>query len=301
MQRLLADFLEMQMAEKGAAVNTENAYRVDIEQFIHNQKISKPEDITRQKISDFISFLAEEKCYTTKTQARKLSAIREFCKFLFSEDLIAQNPAANIDSPKPEKPLPKFLDEDEMNRLITAAKAKEDVKHRRIAAMLVLMYHSGLRVSELVGLPLNSINYDKKQILIFGKGSKERIVPVSTEAIAEIREYLSFRARFIKNKQSPWLFPSLTSASGHITRDNFYKHLKNIAVNAGISPTRITPHVLRHSFATQLLRHKADLRAVQKMLGHENITTTEIYTHIISDELIKKVQKIHPLNNIKLS
>ena len=163
--------------------------------------------------------------------------------------------------------------------------------------MLILMYHCGLRISELVSLPLNSINPSKKQILIFGKGAKERMVPISDAALEEIQNYLEIRHCFIKEKESKWLFPSPLAKEGHITRDSFYKHLKNIAAQAGISPTRITPHVLRHSFATQLLRHKADLRSVQKILGHENISTTEIYTHIIPEDLIESVQKKHPLSH----
>lgn len=295
MKQALSDFLATLIAEKGASVNTGEAYKRDIEQFLINQNIKSTSEITKEKITAFINHLAA-KHFAPKTQARKLSAIREFCKFLFSENLIKQNPAQNIDSPKQEKPLPKFLNESEMNRLIEAAKSNDDRRHRRIAAMLILMYHCGLRISELVSLKTNSINYDKQQITIFGKGAKERIVPISKEAAKEILEYTKFRRCFFKEKNNPWLFPSQTSQSGHITRDTFFKHLKNIAVSAGIYPQRISPHVLRHSFATQLLRHDADLRAVQKMLGHESITTTEIYTHIISEELIDKVRRIHPLS-----
>lgn len=295
MQQALSDFLEMLLAEKGASVNTGEAYRRDIEQFLDDQNIKNISEITKEKITNFITQLVANG-FAPKTQARKLSAIREFCKFLFSENLIEQNPAQNIDSPKSEKPLPKFLNENEINRLIVAAKEHKDYRHRRIAAMLVLMYHCGLRVSELISLKVNSINYDKQQITVFGKGAKERIVPISKEAVKEILEYTNFRLCFCKEKNNPWLFPSKTSQNGHITRDAFFKHLKNIAVSAGIYPQRISPHVLRHSFATQLLRHDADLRAVQKMLGHESIGTTEIYTHIISDELIDKVRRIHPLS-----
>ena len=296
MQQAVSDFLEMLIAEKGASINTEEAYRRDITQFLKAEKISSPTQITQKSINDFISLLAR-KYFSPKTQARKLSALREFCKFLFSENLINQNPAAEIDSPKLEKPLPKFLNEAEMDRLIDTAKKAQDITHRRIAAMLILMYHCGLRVSELVAMPLNSINFSKKQITILGKGAKERMLPVSDTAIEEIEDYLTFRKCFTKEKNSKWLFPSLRAKDGHITRDSFYKHLKNVAVQAGISPSRITPHVLRHSFATQLLRHDADLRSVQKMLGHESIGTTQIYTHIINEELINKVQKLHPLGN----
>ena len=298
METALSDFFDSIIAEKGASLKTAEAYRHDIEQFLQISGINEFKQISAQNIADFMAYLGNQG-FAPKTQARKLSAIREFCKFLFSENLIEQNPAADIDSPKLEKPLPKFLNETEMDALIDAAKTAQDIRHRRIAAMLILMYHCGLRVSELVSLPINAINPAKKQILVFGKGAKERLIPVSDAALEEIEDYLSYRHCFIKGKESKYLFPSLSAKEGHLTRDAFYKYLKELAVRAGISPSRITPHVLRHSFATQLLRHHADLRSVQKMLGHESIGTTQIYTHIISEELIETVQKLHPLSHYK--
>ncbi len=298
METALSDFFDSIIAEKGASLKTAEAYRHDIEQFLQISAINEFKQISTQNIADFMAYLGNQG-FATKTQARKLSAIREFCKFLFSENLIEQNPAADIDSPKLEKPLPKFLNETEMDALIDAAKTAQDIRHRRITAMLILMYHCGLRVSELVSLPINAINQAKKQILVFGKGAKERLIPVSDAALEEIEDYLSYRHCFIKGKESKYLFPSLSAKEGHLTRDAFYKYLKELAVRAGISPSRITPHVLRHSFATQLLRHHADLRSVQKMLGHESIGTTQIYTHIISEELIETVQKLHPLSQLK--
>ncbi|MBR1604880.1 MAG: tyrosine recombinase [Alphaproteobacteria bacterium] len=298
MKQAISDFYNMIIAEKGASVKTADAYIHDVEDFSQTFNISDYHQITPTNITDFMSYLSQ-RGFAPKTQARKLSAIREFCKFLFSENLIEQNPAADIDSPKLEKPLPKFLNETEMDALIDAAKTAQDIRHRRIAVMLILMYHCGLRVSELVSLPINAINPIKKQILVFGKGAKERLIPVSDAALEEIEDYLSYRHCFYKEKENKWLFPSLTAKEGHLTRDSFYKQLKELAVRAGISPSRITPHVLRHSFATQLLRHHADLRSVQKMLGHESIGTTQIYTHIISEELIETVQKLHPLSHYK--
>ena len=298
MKQAISDFYNMIIAEKGASVKTADAYIHDVEDFSQTFNISDYHQITPTNITDFMSYLSQ-RGFAPKTQARKLSAIREFCKFLFSENLIEQNPAADIDSPKLEKPLPKFLNETEMDALIDAAKTAQDIRHRRIAVMLILMYHCGLRVSELVSLPINAINPIKKQILVFGKGAKERLIPVSDAALEEIEDYLTYRHCFIKGKESKYLFPSLSAKEGHLTRDSFYKQLKELAVRAGISPSRITPHVLRHSFATQLLRHHADLRSVQKMLGHESIGTTQIYTHIISEELIETVQKLHPLSQLK--
>jgi len=295
MQQALSDFLSMLLGEKGLSLKTFDAYKRDIEQFLSYVKITEPSQITPEKISEFINLLNNKEHLAPSSQARKLSAIREFCKFLCKEKKLQQNPSQNIDTPKQKKSLPKFLTSTEMQRLINTSKEQKDFKHRQLSAMLILMYHCGLRVSELISLPINGIHYDKRQIKIKGKGAKERIVPISEFAIKEVLEYSKIRDFHIKEKNNNWLFPSVKNKGKPITRDAFYKQLKKLALLTGIYPSRISPHVLRHSFATQLLRHNADLRSVQKMLGHESITTTEIYTHIISDELIEKIQKLHPL------
>lgn len=293
------DFLQMLSAERGAAKNTLDAYERDVEQFfayIGNKNLAA---IDKDDISDFVQELSRRR-FAPKTLARKLSALREYFKFLFSEKEIRSNPTVNILTPKQEKPLPKFLTIKEIENLITTAKNHKNIIYQRLAVMLELMYACGLRVSELVSLPENCINYDKKQIIVRGKGSKERIIPIAERAIKEVLHYFEYRDCFLKEgRRSIWLFPSILSSSGHLTRDAFFKGLKNLAAEAGIYPSKVSPHVLRHSFATHLLNNKADLRAVQKMLGHENIATTEIYTHIISDSLIKEVQKNHPLNKFK--
>ena len=289
------EFLEMMAAEKGAAQNTLDAYRRDVQQFIDFVAAKDVSDFTRADVSAFVQDLGERK-FSPKTVARKLSAVREYFKFLYSEKEIKDNPAANVLSPKKEKSLPKFLTEEEIRQLIEAAKAHPDFRHKRTAVMLELMYACGLRVSELVSLPENCINYDKKQIMLKGKGSKERIVPVAVAALNAVSEYMTYRDYFLKaGRKSVWLFPSKISSSGHITRDAFFKNIKDAAIEAGLPRERVTPHVLRHSFATHLLNHDVDLRSVQKMLGHEDIGTTEIYTHIISEALIRKVQSKHPL------
>ena len=242
-----------------------------------------------------MQYLSSQK-FSPKTLARKLSAVREFCKFLYSEKIINNNPAAEILTPKQEKPLPKFLSFDDIRLLIETAREKKEYRWERVAVMIELMYATGLRVSELVGLPETAINYNKGLITIFGKGRKERIVPIAKKAMEAVQNYSLFRDKFIKNKTtSPWLFPSMTAVDGHFTRDAFYKDLKNLAVQCGIYPSNVSPHVLRHSFATHLINNDSDLRAVQKMLGHENISTTEIYTHITSQKLQDTVRKLHPL------
>ena len=289
------DFLEMMAAEKGAAQNTLAAYRRDVEQFAAFAKVSDVSAFRQSHISAFVQKLSKDKL-APKTIARKISALREYFKFLYSEREIKDIPAANILSPKQKKPLSKFLTEEEIRRLIAAAKAHDDCRHRRTAVMLELMYACGLRVSELVSLPENCLNYDKRQIMVKGRGSKERIVPVAPAALNAVSEYMGYRDFFLKaGRKSVWLFPSKVSSSGHVTRDAFFKNIQAAAIEAGLPRERVTPHVLRHSFATHLLNHDVDLRSVQRMLGHEDIGTTEIYTHIISEALIKKVQSKHPL------
>lgn len=288
-------FLEMMSAERGASANTLEAYGRDVEEFLTYCGGMALKEISRDDVGDFVQYLGRVG-RSPKTVARKLSAVREFFKFLYTEKDIKDNPAADVLTPKQEKPLPKFLSEDEIKRLIAAAKECSGPKGRQMTAMLELMYASGLRVSELVSLPENCINFDRRQVFVRGKGSKERVVPVAPAAIQAVFDYLEQRDCFIREgRRSIWLFPSKSSRSGHISRDTFFKRLKELAVKAGIYPSWVTPHVLRHSFATHLLNHNADLRSVQKMLGHESINTTEIYTHILSDKLLETVQKLHPL------
>ena len=288
-------FLEMMSAERGASANTLEAYGRDVGEFLTYCGGLALKEISRDDVGDFVQYLGREG-RSPKTVARKLSVVREFFKFLYTEKDIKDNPAADVLTPKQEKPLPKFLSEDEIKRLIAAAKECSGPKGRQMTAMLELMYASGLRVSELVSLPENCINFDRRQVFVRGKGSKERVVPVAPAAIQAVFDYLEQRDCFIREgRRSIWLFPSKSSRSGHISRDTFFKRLKELAVKAGIYPSRVTPHVLRHSFATHLLNHNADLRSVQKMLGHESINTTEIYTHILSDKLLESVQKLHPL------
>ncbi len=296
---LLESFLVMMVAERGASQNTIENYQRDLEQFLAIVTVSDMANVTDNDVYQYVQKLSRMN-YAPKSIARKISALKEFFKFLFSEKEIRENPTAYLMAPKQEKPLPKFLTENELKRLIDTAQSKEGMHARRLAVMLVLMSACGLRVSELVGLPENCINFDKKEILVRGKGSKERLIPISDEAIEAVLDYTTYRDNFIRGgRKSIWLFPSLTSSSGHMTREAFFMALKEIAAEAGISPEKISPHVLRHTFATRLLNHDADLRSVQKMLGHEDISTTEIYTHITSEKLIDTVKRLHPLSRLK--
>ncbi len=290
----------MMAAEKGASPNTLAAYRRDLTQFFTFSDINGEEDISKQSVELFLQDLHSQQ-FAPKSIARKLSAVKEFCKFLYSEHIIATNPAQNVLTPKQEKPLPKFLTVAEIRALTETAQAKKDYRWHRIAVMIELMYATGLRVSELVGLPRSAINFNKGLLNVLGKGSKERLIPIAAPALAAVAQYMEIRQAFMAaRKESAWLFPSLTAVDGHLTRDAFYKDLKVLATECGIYPSRVSPHVLRHSFATHLLNNDADLRSVQKMLGHENIGTTEIYTHITAQKLLKTVGDKHPLAHFNL-
>ena len=292
----IENFLAMMVAEKGASPRTIEAYERDLRQFLLFCESDDLKILTKKRIEEFMQNLNDQS-YAPKSVARKLSAVKEFCKFLYSEHILKTNPAQNILTPKQEKPLPKFLTFEEIEKMIAAANEKNDYRWRRIAVMIELMYATGLRVSELISLPLNAINYNKGIITILGKGSKERLVPIAGRALQAVQNYLPERDEFIQRSgKSNWLFPSLRAFDGHLTRDAFYKDLKILAIECGINPTAVSPHVLRHSFATHLLNNEADLRSVQKMLGHENITTTEVYTHITTQRLQKTVCAKHPLS-----
>lgn len=293
---LVFDFLDKMVAENGIAISTCDAYAHDLVQlseFISNKDWSS---ITEYDIKNFIKDLSR-RGYASASISRKISALNDFFKFLLSEKEIEQNPMINITLPRKGKSLPKFLTRDEINTLIKTAEQSDSIKHKRMATMIKVMYACGLRVSELVSLPVNCINFDKQQIMVKGKGSKERIIPIAEEAIKSVFEWLKLRDIFLKGQKNLFLFPSSSSVSGCLSRDMFYKNLKNLAIEAQLDTSRVSPHVLRHSFATHLLQDNVDLRSLQKMLGHEDITTTEIYTHILPNDLLKSVMEKHPLVN----
>lgn len=299
MRDFLKEFIDVKVVEKGVSINTAKAYGGDIAQFAKAIEPIALKDASNADIENYLKSLKESNP-SAKTLARKISSIREFYKFLQSENIIQTNPAFHLRLPKIGKSLPTFLTEDEVERLNQSLNDKKDFYSLRMKVMVKLMYSSGLRVSEVVSLPIDAINYDMHQVLIFGKGSKERIVPITKIAVENILEYLEYRADFLGKRKSKWLFPSLKATDGHITRDGFFKNLKKMAVLAGIDPQRVHPHILRHTFATRLINKKADLRSIQKMLGHENIGTTEIYTHVTTERLTEIVKQCHPLMKIKL-
>lgn len=294
MRDYITEFVDMKAVEEGAALNTLKAYRNDMEQYVNSISPLLVQNVQTEDIEKYLKELQDDG-NLSKTLSRKISTLREFYKFLQSEKIIKENPANKLHTPKTGKSLPLFLTQKEIKKLCAVYKNEKKFALLRMGTMVKLMYSTGMRVSELVSLPENAINYDMKQILIYGKGSKERIVPISHEAVKDVLAYVEERKKFIGNRKNKWLFPSLRSLSGHMTRDGFFKNLKKMAIKAGVSQEKVHPHVLRHSFATQLVNNQADLRSIQKMLGHENIVTTEIYTHITTEKLVSEVKKRHPL------
>ena len=276
-------FLEALAAERGRSEKTLMGYASDLAQ----ADAALPNGLmnaTESDIQNFLSNLPDK----ASSIARKASALRGFYKFLMLEKIITTNPTKNIELPKRTRPLPKLLSVDEIDLLISSA---GDIKtSTRLRAMVELVYASGLRVSELCELPMTAILGD--HLLIHGKGAKERMVPMHAGAIKALNKWLDARGDI----DSKYVFPG-TGQSGHITRDGFFKILKKCAVLSGIDPTRVSPHVLRHSFASHLLSGGANLRAIQTMLGHEDISTTQIYTHVLPDQLRETVEKYHPLSN----
>lgn len=278
-------FLEALSAEKGRSAKTLESYGFDL----RSADAALPGGLMGATGDDIQNYLASlPDC--ASSVARHASALRGFYKFLMLEKIINENPTANLELPKRSRPLPKFLSVDEIELLISSA---GDIKNAtRLRAMIELVYASGLRVSELCELPLTAILGDK--LLIHGKGAKERIVPMHAGAIAALQKWLAVR----DDEKSKYVFPG-GGASGHITRDGFFKILKKCAVLAGIDPRRVSPHVLRHSFASHLLAGGANLRAIQTMLGHEDISTTQIYTHVMPEQLRETVVMHHPLGHAK--
>lgn len=297
---LITLFLEMLMAERGAAKNTLESYRRDLENFGAFTLKAKvlAEDADEILIRKFMIGLSS-KGMAPSTSARRLSALRQFFGFLHEENYRKDNPCMTVDSPRQGRSLPKYLSEEEVEDLLSAAYAQRGTTGLRIAALLEVLYATGLRVSELMGLSLTALSRDGQTMIVRGKGGKERMVPLSEPATAAIEVYLEVRESFIptgrsSGRQDKWLFPS-RAREGHLTRARFGQILKELAVAAGLDPQRVSPHVLRHSFASHLLAHGADLRSLQQMLGHSDIATTQIYTHVLDKRLKRLVEQAHPL------
>lgn len=303
-------FLDMLTAERGAADNTRQAYWRDLADVSVYLKAERKSDINIATTADLKAYIEHlsKKMHTkgtnksqiaVRTVARRLSALRQYYRFLVSENKRKDDPTSTIESPKQGRTLPKTLTEAEVSRLIKVAGAGGGADSIRLVCLLELLYATGLRVSELVGLPMNAINDDAQFMTIEGKGGRERMVPLSDPAQKALKDYLAVRQQFIaqedKGTQAQWVFPSRTSERGHLTRQRFAQLLKDLARDADMPEGKVSPHVLRHAFATHLLARGADLRSVQKMLGHADIATTQIYTHILGDKLKKTVEEKHPM------
>jgi integrase/recombinase XerD len=308
---LVDSFLDMLTTERGAALNTRHAYWRDLADVSLYLRDKRKTDVDKAKTDDIKAYLKDlaEKTHTkgsnsskiaVRTVARRLSALRQFYRFLVSEDVRKDDPTSTIESPKQGRTLPKTITEQEVNALIKAAAQGGGAESTRLVCLLEMLYATGLRVSELVGLPMSAIGENNQFLMVSGKAGRERMVPLSDPAQKALKEYTELRKQFVgtdeQGRQSKWLFPSRTSDSGHLTRQRFAQLLKDLARVADIEEGRVSPHVLRHAFATHLLSRGADLRSVQKMLGHADIATTQIYTHIVGDKLKKTVKDKHPLS-----
>lgn len=302
-QNLIELFLEMILTERAASLNTLESYRKDLEIFLENSN-SDLLNATSDGLRIYLKKL-ENQGFAASTAARKLSCLRQFYKFLYAEGIRSDNPTLDFDSPKIGRSLPKLLSEKEVGILLgQAAKIAECSNHvndLRLRALLELLYATGLRVSELVSLPITALRSGEPYIYVLGKGDKERLVPLSQRAIKAVDDYIGAmkvakdsKGNLKFSAKQKWLFPS-RGKLGHLTRHRFSQSLKELGAMAGLAPSRLSPHVVRHAFATHLLSNGADLRAVQKMLGHADISTTQIYTHVLEERLKSLVQSKHPL------
>ncbi len=295
-------FLEMLIAERGAAANTVEAYRRDLVDCARFLAGSGRAELDRADTDTLRAYVQAQSAagLSARSLARKISTLRQFFGFLFAEGIRSDDPSTGLDPPRQGQRLPKYLSEREVTALLEAAAARSGDAALRLTALLELLYATGLRVSELVGLPVSALARDGSVLVVRGKGGKERMVPLTAPARRAVAAYLPVRRRFGGGEgNSPWLFPS-RGRQGHLTRTRFGQLMKELAIEAGIDPARVSPHVLRHSFASHLIAHGADLRSVQQMLGHADIATTQIYTHILDSRLQALVNAAHPLAKVKM-
>ena len=303
--RLGALFLDMLAAERGAAANTLQAYRRDLDDyfaFLAETKVG-PLAAGAATIRAFMASL-DERGLKASSAARRLSAVRQFHKFLYAEGYATADPTAAVEGPKRGRALPKVLSVDHVDQLLGVAKEAaenadaspaERLRGARMHCLLELLYASGLRVSELVALPKAAALAKDRVLIIRGKGGRERLVPLTEAARSAARAYLALLQQQGR-AAGPWLFPA-DSEAGHLTRQAFARDLKAAAAAAGLRSDKISPHVLRHAFASHLLQNGADLRIVQELLGHADISTTQIYTHVLDERLKSMVRDLHPLGD----
>ncbi|MDR1827114.1 MAG: site-specific tyrosine recombinase XerD [Methylobacteriaceae bacterium] len=298
-------FLDMLAAERGAARNTLDAYRRDLADYFSFLGSRNPVEATPATVRAYLADLDARK-FRASSASRRLSAVKQYHRFLYTEGLAGADAAASVATPKQSRSLPKVLSVEDVSRLIGLAESRaaetmaapqasqlQKVRATRLYCLLEMVYATGLRVSELVSLPASAAKTRERFLVVRGKGSKERLVPLTIAAKDAAAQYLQCLNRGEKPR-SPWLFPA-DSDSGHLTRQAFARDLKSLALDAGIPAAMISPHVLRHAFASHLLHNGADLRIIQELLGHADISTTQIYTHILDERLKSMVRDLHPL------
>jgi integrase/recombinase XerD len=306
--KLINLFLDMLAAEQGAGANTLDAYRRDLTDFSeflapHGKGFARVET---QALRDYLTDL-DARGFKSSSAARRLSAMRHLFRFLLNERIRSDDPAAILSGPKRGRGLPKVLSISDVDRLLVHAKALTEapeisalqrLRAMRLYCLLEVLYATGLRVSELVALPTSAARRDARMIVVRGKGDKERLVPLNEASRQAMADYLAAMTAPGPEKKkaaaSKWLFPSF-GESGHLTRQHFARDLKELAASAGLAPRLVSPHVLRHAFASHLLHNGADLRIVQTLLGHTDISTTQIYTHVVEERLKSLVRDLHPL------
>jgi integrase/recombinase XerD len=301
-ERLIALYLDMLAAERGSGTNTLAAYGRDLADFSAYLKHARS-SIAKAGTAELRAYLGElsRQGLRVATVARRLSAIRQLYRFLYAEGCRTDDPAAVLEGPKRERTLPKTLTLAEVDHLLRVA-GKSDpaaplalqLRAARLACLVEMLYATGLRVSELVALPMSAARQDGRVIVVRGKGNKERLVPLNDAAKRAMLAYLNLVAESGASAGSKWLFPSF-GESGHLTRQHLARELKVLAAAAGLRATQVSPHVLRHAFASHLLHNGADLRVVQTLLGHADISTTQIYTHVLEERLKSLVRDLHPL------
>jgi integrase/recombinase XerD len=312
-ERLIDLYLDMLAAERGAAANTLEAYRRDLSDFSadladHGGNVAKAGS---DNIRDYLGRLSA-RSFSAASVARRLSAIRQLYRFLYAEGNRKDDPAAAIEGPKRGRALPKILSIGHVDQLLTTARkgmegdatVSERLRAARLNCLLEVLYATGMRVSELVTLPVSAAQRDQRMLIVRGKGNKERLVPLNESAKQAMRDYLALREEAATTlpkkgsvKATKWLFPSF-GASGHLTRQHFARDLNALAAQSGLKPKQVSPHVLRHAFASHLLQNGADLRSVQTLLGHADISTTQIYTHVLEERLKSMVRDLHPLGEV---
>ena len=296
----VSNFLEMIVIERGLAKNTASSYKDDLNQLVEfcKKKNLNILELDEKKLEEYLSKFINQGFEKTSL-ARKISTYTQFFNFLIDEKLIDNNPTKDIKQPKLDSKLPVILSVSDIQNLINSS--KQDISNLgiRFNCMIEIMYATGIRVSELVTMTLASLYQDKNFIIISGKGNKERLIPISKDTQGTINNYLKIRSFFFnKDKEVKWLFPSKQSKIGHITRQRFSQLLSSLADGANLKAKKISPHKLRHAFASHLLANGADLRSLQLMLGHEDISTTQIYTHILDERLKQIVKDKHPLSKV---